>query len=110
MNYLRIESALQALQPIPVFKLDAPDDDAGRALTRYIVWTPTGARMLYAEGRSAVRIGQAMVTVCTQTEDDTLPSRVIAALEAAHVAVGAPMQEYSDTDYTWYTDIPCEVV
>lgn len=110
MSYSKIEDALSALLPGAVYKLDAPDELSGNSLTRYIVWTPTGSRALYAEGGGAVRIWEAMVTVCTQAEDDNLPAQTVAALQKAHIAVGAPVQEYADDSCTWYTDIPCEVV
>lgn len=111
MNYSKIEAALEAVLPGGVYKLNAPDSrEIGTELTRYIVWTPTGSRALYAEGCGAVRIGRAVVTVCTQTEGDDLPEQVIAALQKARVAVGPPAQELAENECTWYTDIPVEVI
>lgn len=111
MNYSKLEAALEAVLPGGVYKLNAPDSrEIGTDLTRYIVWTPTGSRALYAEGCGAVRIGQAVVTVCTQTEGDDLPEQVISALQQARVAVGPPAQELAENECTWYTDLPVEVI
>lgn len=111
MSYSRIENALRSVLPKATFEIQAPDSDAdGAALTRYLVWTPTGERYLYAEGAPLITVHQAIVTVATQIEGDTLSAEVRAALARARVAMQQPEHSYEDATATYYTDIPCEVV
>ena len=45
MSYTRLEQALEAVLPGCVYKVQAPRQGSdGKALTRYLVWTPTGER------------------------------------------------------------------
>ena len=83
MSYSKIDAALRAVLPDGVFRLEAPERPDGIPLTRYIVWTPTGSRSLYAEGSTAIRIYSAVVTVVSQTDDDPLVGQVLAALHGA---------------------------
>lgn len=110
MSYSKIDAALRAVLPDGVFRLEAPERPGGIPLTRYIVWTPTGSRSVYAEGSTAIRIYSAVVTVVSQTDDDPLVGQVLDALHGAHVAVGSPAQEYAENEITSYVDIPCEVI
>lgn len=111
MSYTRIERALESVLPDAVFKVQAPmEDESGAPLTRFLVWTPTGERYLYADGQPFVTVQQAVVTVATQLEDDTLAAEVRTALARAHVAMQQPEHSYDDAAATYYTDIPCEVI
>lgn len=76
MSYSKIENALKTVLPDAVYKVQAPETtNDGEQLLRYLVWTPTGDRYAYANSRPFATIYQAVVTVATQTEDDTLPRR-----------------------------------
>lgn len=111
MSYTKIEQALESVLPEAVYKVQAPIEDAdGNPITRYLVWTPTGERYEYADGKPFVAIKTAVVTVATQTEDDELPRKVTAALAAARVAMQSPEHSYDDELATYFTDIPCEVI
>ena len=111
MSYSRIEIALKTVLPDSVYKVQAPEtDDAGDPLLRYLVWTPTGERYAYADGKPFATIYQAVVTVATQTEDDALPANAIKALADAHIAMQMPEHSYDTDTATYYTDIPCEVI
>lgn len=111
MSYSRIEAALKTVLPEAVYKVQAPEDGAdGAPLTRYLVWTPTGERYLYADSRPWVTVYQAVVTVATQQEDDTLAAEVRTALALAHVAMSQPEHSYDTEQATYFTDIPCEVI
>lgn len=105
MSYTKVENALKSILPADTYKVQAVD-----GVTRYLIWTPTGTRMAYANGVPVLPVSLCVVTAATQTEDDTLPDQAIAALAAAHVAVGQPEQSYDDNTATYYTDIPCEVI
>lgn len=105
MSYSKIEAALKTVLPDDTYKVQAPDGP-----TRYLVWTPTGERHLYANGAPSITVHQAVVTVATQVEDDTLPAAVIAALAAAHVAMQPPEQSYVEDLQTYFTDVQCEVL
>lgn len=111
MSYTKIERALESVLPGAVYKVQAPTEDAdGTPITRFLVWTPTGERFAYAEGKPFACIKTAVVTVSTQTEDDALPRLVAAALASAHVAMQPPEHSYDDELATYFTDIPCEVI
>ena len=111
MRYSKIEQALETVLPGAVYKVQAPEHAPdGSPLTRYLVWTPTGERYAYANGRPFATIYQAVVTVATQTEDDTLPAEVSKALADAHIAMQMPEHSYDVETATYYTDIPCEVI
>lgn len=111
MSYTKIERALDSVLPGAVYKVQASLEAAdGSTVTRYLVWTPTGERYAYANGRPFATIYEAVVTVATQTEDDTLPALVTAALADAHIAMRQPEHSYDDETATYYTDIPCEVI
>lgn len=111
MNYSKVEAALRRVLPDAVYKVQAPEDGAdGRPLTQYLVWTPTGLRHEFADGRPFAEIGLCVVTVATQEEDDPLPGEVLRALYAARVAVGQSEQSFDEETMTYYTDIPCEVI
>lgn len=111
MSYTKIERALESVLPNAVYKVQAPLTLAdGTPLTRYLVWTPTGERYLYADGKPFVTVFEAVVTVATQLEDDTLAAEVRTALALAHVAMQQPEHSYEDATATYYTDIPCEVI
>ena len=110
MNYSKLETALKTVMPV-VYKVQAPEEDAsGEPLRRFIVWTPTGSRPVYAEGAPFAAIGLAIVTVATQTEDDTLPAQVREALARARIPMGVETQTYDDEQMTYFTDIPVEVM
>lgn len=111
MSYTRIETALRTVLPEAVYKVQAPETtDGGEPLLRYLVWTPTGERYAYASSRPFATVYQAVVTVATQAEDDTLPAEVTKALADAHVAMQTPEHSYDVETATYYTDIPCEVI
>ena len=111
MRYSKIEAALRSVLPDAVYKVQAPETaDDGAPLIRYLVWTPTGERYAYANSRPFGTIYQAVVTVATQTEDDTLPAEVSKALADAHIALQMPEHSYDVETATYYTDIPCEVI
>lgn len=111
MSYSKIESALKSVLPDLVYKVQAPETaDDGTPLLRYLVWTPTGERYAYANGRPFATIYQAVVTVATQTEDDMLPAEASKALADAHIALQMPEHSYDVETATYYTDIPCEVI
>lgn len=111
MSYTKIERALERVLPGAVYKVQAPLENAdGSPITRYLVWTPTGERYEYADGKPFVTVRTAVVTVATQTEDDELPRKVTAALAAARVAMQSPEHSYDDELGTYFTDIPCEVI
>ena len=111
MSYTKIEAALERVLPGAVYKVQAPAGDPnGNDLLRYLVWTPTGERYVYANGVPFVTIYQAVVTVATQTEDDTLQSEVARELSKSHIAMQPPEHSYDDETATYYTDIPCEVI
>lgn len=111
MSYSKIEVALRSVLPDAVYKVQAPETaDDGTPLLRYLVWTPTGERYAYANGRPFATIYQAVVTVATQTEDDTLPAETSKALADAHIALQMPEHSYDVDTATYYTDIPCEVI
>ena len=109
MSYSKIKAVLESVYP-DVYCLEAPERPNDIPLTRYIVWTPTGSRSVYAEGRTAIRVYRAVVTVVSQDDNDPLVDQVIEALHRAHVAVGDPSQEYAENEITSYVDIPCEVI
>ncbi len=111
MSCTKIENALKTVLPDAVYKVQAPETtDDGEPLLRYLVWTPTGDRYAYANSRPFATIYQAVVTVATQTEDDTLPAEVSKALADAHIAMQMPEHSYDVETATYYTDIPCEVI
>lgn len=111
MSYTKIERALERVLPGAVYKVQAPLEDAhGSPITRYLVWTPTGERYAYADGKPFATVHTAVVTVATQTEDDELPRKVTTALAAARVAMQSPEHSYDDELATYFTDIPCEVI
>lgn len=111
MSYTKIERALESVLPGAVYKVQAPIEDAsGKPITRYLVWTPTGERYEYADGKPFATVHTAVVTVGTQTEDDDLPRKVTAALAEARVAMQPPEHSYDDELATYFTDIPCEVI
>lgn len=111
MSYTKIEAALETVLPGAVYKVQAPAEDAdGVPICRYLVWTPTGERYVYANGMPFATIYQAIVTVATQSEDDPLPGLVVTALANVRVAMQSPEHSYDDETSTYYTDIPCEVI
>lgn len=111
MSYTKIERALERVLPNAVYKVQAPLEDAdGNPITRYLVWTPTGERYAYADGKPFATVHTAVVTVATQTEDDDLPARVAAALADARIAMRSPEHSYDEELATYFTDIPCEVI
>ena len=111
MSYTKIEQALESVLPEAVYKVQAPIEDAdGNPITRYLVWTPTGERYAYADGKPFATIREAVVTVATQAEDDELPARVAAALADARIAMRSPEHSYDEELATYFTDIPCEVI
>lgn len=111
MSYTKIERALERVLPGAVYKVQAPLEDAdGSPITRYLVWTPTGERYAYADGKPFATIREAVVTVATQAEDDDLPARVAAALAEARIAMRSPEHSYDEEVATYFTDIPCEVI
>lgn len=111
MSCTKIENALKTVLPDAVYKVQAPETtNDGEPLLRYLVWTPTGDRYAYANSRPFATIYQAVVTVATQTEDDTLPAEVVKALADAHIAMQMPEHSYDVETASYYTDIPCEVI
>lgn len=111
MKYSKVKAALDSVLPGAVYKVQAPGNGADRLpLTRYLVWTPTGIRPEYADGRAFAEVGLCVVTVATQEEDDELPGLVLAALREARVAVSQSEQSFDEETMTYYTYIPCEVI
>lgn len=111
MSYSKIEAALKTVLPDAVYKVQAPEtDNGGNSLLRYLVWTPTGERYVYAESRPFATVYQAVVTVATQIEDDPLAGETIKALADAHIAMQPLEHSYDVETATYYTDIPCEVI
>ena len=111
MSYTKIERALESVLPGAVYKVQAPTEDAdGTPITRFLVWTPTGTRSVNADGIPFATVGLCVVTVATQTENDTLTAEVLQALAAAHIAIGQSEQSFDEETMTYYSDIPCEVI
>lgn len=111
MSCTKIREALEPVLPGSVFDTQAPENaEDGSPILEYIVLTDTGFRSVYAEGKPFATVSTAVVTVATQDQDSTIPSRVVAALAAARVAMAPAEHSYDDETATYYTDIPCEVI
>jgi hypothetical protein len=83
---------------------------APRSATRHIVWAEAGSHSAFGDGRRGLTAFKASVYIYTQTEGDTLPGDVVAALENAGMAVGDPIPDYDDETETMSWILECEVI
>ncbi|NCB51349.1 MAG: hypothetical protein EOM54_05645 [Clostridia bacterium] len=104
MTYSSLDTILKTVLPDHVWKWKAP-----RGETRYIVWAPAGSHSEHGNNKRQLSALQATVYIYSQTEDDTLPDDVCAALDTAGIAYADPDPSYDDEACAALWIIECEV-
>lgn len=83
---------------------------APEGVTRYIVYAEYGENPLFADDTAALILPTVQIDVYTQTEADTLPGSVEAALRAAGLPVRLQATAYDDETASLRTILRVELV